>query len=72
MSDHIPEEEWVDPLPMWKRVMAMVWFAGLVLFKVLFALRLDGYIAATWSIIFIPMYLWDAIALRQKIVLTKT
>mmetsp|Transcript_20570 Transcript_20570/g.37120 ORF Transcript_20570/g.37120 Transcript_20570/m.37120 type:complete len:622 (+) Transcript_20570:246-2111(+) len=69
--DHIPEEEWVDPLPMWKRVMAMVRFACLVLFQVLLALRLDGYIAALWSIIFIPMYLWDAIALRRKITLTK-
>jgi len=69
--DHIPEEEWVDPLPMWKRVMAMVRFACLVLFQVLLALRLDGYIAAPWSIVFIPMYLWDVIALRRKIMLMR-
>mmetsp|Transcript_28772 Transcript_28772/g.61052 ORF Transcript_28772/g.61052 Transcript_28772/m.61052 type:complete len:615 (-) Transcript_28772:83-1927(-) len=69
--DHIPEEEWVDPLPMWKRVMAMVRFACLVLFQVLLALRLDGAIAAPWSVVFIPMYLWDVIALRRKIMLTR-
>mmetsp|Transcript_28415 Transcript_28415/g.60547 ORF Transcript_28415/g.60547 Transcript_28415/m.60547 type:complete len:611 (+) Transcript_28415:277-2109(+) len=67
--DHIPEEEWVDPLPMWKRLMAMVRFACLVLFQVLLALRLDGYIAALWSVVFIPMYLWDTIALRRKVML---
>jgi len=67
--DHIPEEEWVDPLPMRKRVMAMIRFACLVLFQVLLALRLDHYIAPPWSIVFIPMYVWDAIALRRKIMI---
>jgi len=67
--DHVPEEEWVDPLPMWKRVTAMVRFACLVLFQVLLALRLDGYIIVPYSIVFIPLYLWEAIALRRKIVI---
>lgn len=65
--DHIPEEEWVDPLPMAKRVMAMIRYGCLVLFQVLLALRLDGYINILWSFIFIPMYLWDGIALRRKV-----
>ncbi len=65
--DHIPEEEWVDPLPMSKRIMAMIRFACLVLFQVLVALRLDEYIVAPWSIVFIPMYLWEGIALRRKV-----
>lgn len=67
--DHIPEEEWVDPLPMWKRLMAMVRFACLVFFQVLLALRLDGYIAVPWTVVFIPMYVWDFIALRRKVML---
>ena len=66
--DHIPEEEWVDPLPMWKRVMAVVRYGCLILFQVLLALQLDGYIAAPWTIIFIPIYLWELIALRRKII----
>lgn len=68
--DHIPEEEWVDPLPMWKRVMAMVRYVCLVVFQVLLALRMDGYIGLPWSIVFVPMYLWDIIALRRKVMLS--
>ena len=67
--DHIPEEEWIDPLPMWRRIMAMIRFGCLVLFEVLLALQLDGYIHTLWSIIFIPMYLWDFIALRRKVMI---
>ncbi|KAL7442267.1 hypothetical protein ACHAXH_007799, partial [Discostella pseudostelligera] len=68
--DHIPEEEWVDPLPMSKRIMAMVRFGCLVLFQVLLALRLDGYMEnIPWYIVFIPMYLWEGIALRRKLAL---
>ena len=66
--DHIPEEEWVDPLPMSKRIMAMVRFACLVVFQILLALRLDGHIVnVPWSMVFIPLYLWEGIALRRKI-----
>ncbi|KAL7551992.1 hypothetical protein ACHAWF_015204 [Thalassiosira exigua] len=67
--DHIPEEEWVDPLPMSKRITAMVRFAFLVVFQVLLALRLDGYIGIPWWAVFIPLYLWELIALRRKIAL---
>ena len=67
--EHIPEEDWVDPLPIRRRIMAMVRFGCLVLFQILLALQLDGYIRTYWSIIFIPMYLWDIIALRRKIMI---
>ncbi|KAK1746973.1 TMEM203 superfamily protein [Skeletonema marinoi] len=43
--EHIPEEEWVDPLPMKKRVSALVRFVFLVLFQVLLALKMDAIIA---------------------------
>jgi len=68
--DHIPEEEWVDPLPMSRRVTAALRFVFLTLFQVFLALRLDGYINWPWSVIFVPMYLWDAIALRRKVMLS--
>ena len=65
--EHIPEEEWVDPLPMKKRVSALVRFGFLVLFQVLLALKVDEYIAFPWWAVFIPMYFWEVMALRKKI-----
>mmetsp|Transcript_19077 Transcript_19077/g.39952 ORF Transcript_19077/g.39952 Transcript_19077/m.39952 type:complete len:601 (-) Transcript_19077:268-2070(-) len=65
--DHVPEEEWIDPLPMAKRIMSMVRFGLLVLFEVLLALRLDGTIHIPWTFVFIPIYFWEIIALRRKI-----
>jgi len=68
--DHVPEEDWVDPLPMSRRVAAMVRFVLLVAFQVLLALRLDGHLAhLPWTAVFAPLYLWDAMALRRKIAL---
>ena len=68
--DHVPAEDWVDPLPMSRRVAAMVRFALLVTFQVLLALRLDGHLAhLPWTAVFAPLYLWDAMALRRKIAL---
>ena len=67
--EHIPEEEWVDPLPMWKRILAIVRFGLLVLFEVLISLQLDGYIRLPWVAVFIPMFIWEFIALRKKTML---
>lgn len=68
--DHVPTEDWVDPLPMSRRVAAMVRFVLLVTFQVLLALRLDGHLAhLPWTAVFAPLYLWDAMALRRKIAL---
>eukprot|EP00970_Alexandrium_tamarense_P006429 scaffold1102_cov195-Alexandrium_tamarense.AAC.3 len=39
--------------------MATIRFGLLALFEVLLALRMDGTIVASWSIIFIPIYLWE-------------
>ena len=66
--DHIPEEEWVDPLPMWKRIIAMIRYGCLVVFQLLVALKLDGHLQSVlWSIVFVPMYCWEVIALRRKV-----
>jgi hypothetical protein len=67
--DHIPEEEWVDPLPMWKRVLAMVRFGLLVLFELLVALQLDGFVRLPWVLVFVPIFIWEFIALRKKVML---
>jgi len=65
--EHIPEEEWVDPLPMKKRVSALVRFVFLVLFQVLLALKMDAIIAFPWWAVFIPLYFWEVMALKKKI-----
>jgi len=67
--EHIPETEWVDPLPMNKRVSALVRFGFLVLFQVLLALKMDAFIAFPWWAVFIPLYCWEVMALRKKIML---
>lgn len=67
--EHIPEDEWVDPLPMSKRVSALVRFGFLVLFQILLAFKLDKFIACPWWVVFIPLYFWEGIALQKKILL---
>ena len=68
--EHIPEEEWVDPLPMNKRVSALVRFVFLVAFQILMALKMDAIIAFPWWAVFIPLYFWEIMALRKKIFLS--
>ncbi|KAL3822843.1 hypothetical protein ACHAXA_011480 [Cyclostephanos tholiformis] len=69
--ENVPEEEWVDPLPMVRRVVAMIRFGLLVIFQILLALRLDGHLAnLPWIIVFVPLFLWDAMALRRKVALS--
>ena len=49
----------------------MVRFACLVLFQVLLALRLDGYIVAPYCVVFVPVFLWELIGLRRKISISR-
>lgn len=64
--DHIPPEEWVDPLPMEKRIISMARFVLVVLFEFLVALKLDGTFPAAWTVVFIPLYLWEGTTLYKK------
>ena len=68
--EHVPEDEWVDPLPMSRRISALIRFVFLVTFQILLALRLDGFIGfIPWMVVFTPLYIWDSMALRRKIML---
>jgi len=68
--EHVPEDEWVDPLPMSRRISALIRFVFLVTFQILLALRLDGFIGfMPWMVVFTPLYIWDGVALRRKIML---
>lgn len=64
--DHIPPEEWIDPLPMKKRYFSLARFSLVVFFELLVALKLDSLIACNWSVIFLPLYVWEASTLYKK------
>jgi hypothetical protein len=64
--DHVPTEEWVDPLPMEKRYMSLFKVSLITIFEVLAALKLDDSIDANWSAVFIPLYLYEATTFYKK------
>lgn len=64
--DHIPPEEWVDPLPMRKRYFSLVRFALIVLFEVLVVLKLDEVVYFPWTVIFAPLFIWEATTIYKK------
>lgn len=64
--DHIPETEWVDPLPMSKRYLSLFRFILLSSFEVLAILKVDNALNMKWSTIFIPLYLWELTTFYKK------
>lgn len=69
--DHIPESEWVDPLPMKKRIISMMRFVLIVIFQILVALKLDEIISVPWTVVFLPLYVWEATNLWKRWPLAK-
>lgn len=69
--EHIPPEEWVDPLPMKKRYFSLARFVLVLLFELLVSLKLDDAVTVSWAIIFIPLYAWEATTLYKKWPLAK-
>jgi len=65
--ENIPEADWIDPLPMSKRVFSLMRFSLIILFEVLVALRLDSTIQWKWLEIFIPIYIWEGTTLYKKL-----
>jgi len=64
--EHIPEEEWVDPLPMKKRYFSLARFLLVLFFELLVALKLDDDVKVKWAVIFVPLYFWEATNLYKK------
>lgn len=64
--EHIPPEEWVDPLPMNKRIFSMARFVLVLFFELLVALKLDDVVRVSWVVIFLPLYAWEATTLYKK------
>jgi hypothetical protein len=69
--EHVPADEWVDPLPMKKRYFSMFRFALIVLFEFLAALKLDNTLKCYWAVVFIPLYIWEATTLYKKFPLAR-
>lgn len=69
--DHIPPEEWVDPLPMKKRIFSMVRFVLIVLFELLVTMKLAMMVNWPWAVIFFPLYVWEATTLYKKLPLAR-
>jgi hypothetical protein len=69
--EHIPAEEWVDPLPMKKRIFSLVRFVLISLFEILVALKLDNVVTVGWFVVFFPMYVWEATTLYKKLPLAR-
>jgi hypothetical protein len=67
----IPEHDWVDPLPMRKRIVSLLRYILLVLFQILAALKLDRVLTIPWTLIFIPIYIWEATILYKKLPLAR-
>lgn len=64
--EHIPEEEWKDPLPMPKRFMSLFRFVLLALFEIFATLKLDDSFGGSWLMAFLPYYLWELTAIYKK------
>eukprot|EP00548_Thalassiothrix_antarctica_P013770 CAMPEP_0194166812 /NCGR_PEP_ID=MMETSP0154-20130528/2319_1 /TAXON_ID=1049557 /ORGANISM="Thalassiothrix antarctica, Strain L6-D1" /LENGTH=675 /DNA_ID=CAMNT_0038877587 /DNA_START=57 /DNA_END=2084 /DNA_ORIENTATION=+ len=69
--DHIPAEDWIDPLPMKKRIFSLVRFVLIVLFEILAAMKLDTTLNWQWIIIFFPLYIWETTTLYKKLPLAR-
>ena len=69
--EDIPEEEWVDPLPMKRRYISLARFLLFVVFEILIALRLQNIIDWKWSVLFIPIYILETVALYMKVLIAR-
>jgi hypothetical protein len=69
--EHIPPEEWIDPLPMKKRIFSLIRFVLICLFEIFCAFKLDGILNVGWFVVFFPLYIWEATTLYKKLPLAR-
>ena len=69
--DHIPAEEWIDPLPMSRRYINVARFSLFFVFQVLAVLNLDGVISLKWTIVFIPIFILEAFTFFKRLMQMK-
>jgi len=64
--DHIPEEEWKDPLPMKKRISGLVRFLLFFAFEIQLALHLDGVNSYSWYFVLLPLFVMETFVLYRN------
>lgn len=69
--EHIPPEDWIDPLPMSKRILSACRFVLIAIFEILVSLKLDHTLRCRWMFIFFPLYVWEATTLYKKFPIAK-
>lgn len=65
--DHIPEEDWRDPLPMRTRIISLVRFLLLFAFEIQLALHLDGVNSYSWFWVLAPLFVLEVFTLVRKL-----
>ena len=69
--DNIPDDEWIDPLPMSRRLLSLFRFLLIVIFEFLLALRLDDTLYYGWAIVFLPIYCHEGTTIYKKLPLAR-
>lgn len=64
--DHIPEEDWKDPLPMKTRITSLVRFLLFFAFEIQLALHLDGVNSYSWIWVLAPLFVLEVFTLFRK------
>lgn len=64
--DHIPEEDWRDPLPMRTRIISLVRFLLFFAFEIQLALHLDGVNSYSWFWVLAPLLVLEVFTLIRK------
>jgi len=64
--EDIPEDQWVDPLPMSKRYIAFGKFLLMFLFEAALALQLDEVIHIPWRLLLVPFLLFESFNFVEK------
>ena len=70
--DDVPPDEWIDPLPMSQRIFSFVRFLLVFIFELLVALKLDNDIQCKWTVVFIPIFVYEATTLYKQWPLAQT
>mmetsp|Transcript_9210 Transcript_9210/g.17335 ORF Transcript_9210/g.17335 Transcript_9210/m.17335 type:complete len:659 (+) Transcript_9210:265-2241(+) len=64
--DHIPEEDWRDPLPMKMRIVSLIRFLLLFAFEIQLALHLDGVNSYSWFWVLAPLFVLEVFVVIRK------
>lgn len=70
--DSVSPDDWVDPLPMSKRIFSLFRFSLILISELLVCASLDNMINLKWAEVFIPIYIWEITTLIKKVPQART